>query len=69
MRHDQITDGWWTSPGAPDAEHKWPGTKNGATHRVWLPQPVRDIIAELNYGDDSGFVFGQPLALKTFVSD
>jgi hypothetical protein len=28
---------------------------------VWLPQPVRDIIAQLNYGDD--FVFGQPLAL------
>jgi integrase len=63
MRHDQITDGWWTLPGAPDAEHKWPGTKNGATHRVWLPQPVRDIVAELNYGDDSGFVFGQLLAL------
>jgi integrase len=59
MRHDQITDGWWTLPGAPDAEHGWPGTKNGATHRVWLPQSVRDIIADLNYGDD--FVFGQPL--------
>jgi hypothetical protein len=28
---------------------------------VWLPQPVRDIIKELNYGDDSGSVFGQPL--------
>ena len=63
MRHDQITHGWWTLPGAPDAEHIWPGTKNAATHRVWLPQPVRDIIAELNYGGDSGFVFGQPLAL------
>ena len=65
MRHDQITDGWWTLPGAPDAEHGWPGTKNGATHRVWLPQPVRDIIAGLNYGDDSGFVFGQPLLSAT----
>jgi integrase len=65
MRHDQITDGgWWTLPGPPNAEHKWPGTKNGATHRVWLPQPVRDIIAEFNYGDDSGSVFGQPLALS-----
>ena len=63
MRHDQITDGWWTLPGAPDAEHKWPGTKNGAYHCVWLPQPVRDIIAGLNYGEDSGFVFGQPMAL------
>jgi integrase len=60
MRYDQITDGsWWTLPGPPNAEHKWPGTKNGATHRVWLPQPVRDIIAEFNYSDNSGFVFGQ----------
>jgi integrase len=61
MRHDQITDGWWEMPGKPDPNTGWPGTKNGASHRVWLPQPVRDIIAELNYGDDSGFVFGQPL--------
>ena len=61
MRHDQITEGWWTLPGVPDANTGWPGTKNGATHRVWLPQPVRDIIAGLNYGDD--FVFGQPLVL------
>ena len=65
MRHDQITHGWWTLPGAPDAERGWPGTKNGATHRVWLPQPVRDIIAGLNYGDD--FVFGQPLALDAIM--
>jgi integrase len=59
MRYDQIVDGWWTLPGAPDAATKWPGTKNGATHRVWLPQPVQDIIAGLNIGDD--FVFGQSL--------
>ena len=56
MRHDQITGGWWTLPGAPDVEHKWPGTKNGATHRVWLPQPARAIIAELDNGVP-GFVF------------
>jgi integrase len=62
MRHDHIIDGSWEMPGKPDAEHGWPGTKNGATHRVWLPQPVRDIVAQLNYGDD--FVFGQPLALS-----
>jgi integrase len=62
MRHDQITDGgWWTLPGAPDAEKQWPGTKNAQTHRVWLPQSVQDIIAGLNIGDD--FVFGQPLEL------
>jgi integrase len=61
MRHDQITDGWWTLPGAPDEKTQWPGTKNGASHRVWLPQPVQDIIAELNIGDE--FVFGQLLDL------
>jgi hypothetical protein len=64
MRHDHIIDGSWEMPGKPDPNTSWPGTKNGATHRVWLPQPVRDIIAELNYGDNSGFVFGQPLALS-----
>jgi integrase len=63
MRHDQISDGWWTLHGAPDAATKWPGTKNGQTHRVWLPQQVRDIIAGLNYVDDTSFVFGQPLTL------
>ena len=57
MRHDQITDGWWTLPGAPDAEHGWPGTKNGQTHKVWLPQAARDIIAELGNGEPAGFVF------------
>jgi len=67
MRHDQISDGWWTLPGAPDAERGWPGTKNGASHRVWLPQPVRDIIAGLNCGDD--FVFGQPLDLTVTMRD
>src|SRR6516165_1132959 len=63
MRHGQITDGWWTLPGTPDEATGWPGTKNGATHRVWLPQPVPDIIAALNYIDDTGFVFGQPRTL------
>jgi integrase len=57
MRYDQISDGWWTLPGAPDAATQWPGTKNAQTHRVWLPQPVQEIIAELKCGDD--FVFGQ----------
>jgi integrase len=59
MRHEQISDGWWTLPGAPN-ESGWPGTKNGASHRVWLPQSVRDIISELRYDDGTGFVFGQP---------
>jgi integrase len=59
MRFDQIVDGWWTLPGAPDANTGWPGTKNGVTHRVWLPKLVQDIIAGQNIGDD--FVFGQSL--------
>jgi integrase len=59
MRYDQIVDGRWTLPGAPDIEKGWPGTKNAQTHRVWLPKPVQKIIAGLNIGDD--FVFGQPL--------
>jgi integrase len=62
MRYDQIADGWWTLPGAPDAATKWPGTKNGATHRVWLPATVQDIIAGLNIGDD--FVFGPSLDVR-----
>ena len=41
MRHDQITDGWWTLPGAPDANTGWKGTKNGVTHPVWLPHRCR----------------------------
>jgi integrase len=58
MRREHIVDGWWTLPGTPDAATRWPGTKNAQTHRVWLPQPVRDIIAKLSEGD-SGFVFGR----------
>jgi integrase len=65
MRREHIVDNWWTLPGAPDAALGWPGTKNGGSHRVWLPTAVQKIIAEL--GDDrddnvnskpTGFVFG-----------
>ena len=44
-------------PGAPVPELAWPGTKNGASHRVWLPAPVREILAELDDGATTGFVF------------
>jgi integrase len=40
LRAEHIRDGWWEMPGEPDAELGWPGTKNGRTHRVWLPQPA-----------------------------
>ena len=58
MRREHLVDGWWQMPGEPVLELGWPGTKNGQGHRVWLSQPVRDLIAEL--GDEtasSGFVF------------
>jgi integrase len=57
MRWEHISpDGSWTMPGKPDPNVGWPGTKNGESHKVWLPQAVRGIIA--NLGDDkTGFVF------------
>jgi integrase len=56
MRREHVVDGWWTMPGAPDVKLGWPGTKNGQTHRVWLPEAVREIIAEIGEGS-TGFVF------------
>jgi integrase len=55
MRTEHLKDGWWEMPGDPVPELNWPGTKNGAAHRVWLPKPVLDIIAELE--PEPGFVF------------
>jgi len=43
MLHLHIKDGWWEMPGKPEA--KWPGTKNGESRRVWLSEPVREIVA------------------------
>jgi integrase len=57
MRLEHISDGWWTLPGDPIPNLKWPGTKNAQTHRVWLPQAARDIIEELTDGATTGFVF------------
>jgi integrase len=54
MRREHIRgDGFWTLPGEPVPELGWPGTKNKRTHRVWLTQPVLELIGE---GTD-GFVF------------
>ena len=57
MRREHIEDGWWTLPGAPVPALGWPGTKNGETHRVWLPAPAQKLLAEL---DGEGFVFAGP---------
>jgi len=58
MRREHISDGWWTMPGKPDPKTEWPGTKNGQTHRVWLPAAAQAIIAEVSDGEATGFVFG-----------
>jgi hypothetical protein len=47
MRREHVAAGWWTLPGLPDDELGWPGTKNGATHSVWLPAAAQKLIAEL----------------------
>jgi integrase len=56
MRFEHIKDGWWELPGAPDRKLGWPGTKNGESHRVWVPEAARAVIAEVD--DGRGFVFG-----------
>jgi integrase len=59
MRYEHIKDGWWEMPGEPVPASSWPGTKSGNGHRVWLPQPVREILAELGEGKSTGFVFAE----------
>jgi integrase len=64
MRYEHLKDGWWEMPGEPIAEIEgrpsfWPGTKNGASHRVWLSKPAKVLIAELVRDlthSDSGYV-------------
>jgi integrase len=46
LHRAHVKDGWWEMPGAPEAETRWRGTKNGATHRVWLPRAAREIIGD-----------------------
>jgi integrase len=55
MRREHIKDGWWEMPGDP-VPNIWPGTKNGQSHRIWLPKPAQALLAELGEGA-TGFVF------------
>jgi integrase len=48
MRREHIEDGWWTMPGDPVPALNWPGKKNGATHRVWLPAQAQTLLAEMH---------------------
>jgi integrase len=56
MRREHLKDGWWELPGEPVPD-LWPGTKNGRSHRVWVPVPVLSILEELSDGATTGFVF------------
>ena len=58
MRHEHIRQNWWELPGKP-VPVRWPGTKNGESHRVWLPAQAMELIAELTDDEpqSSGFVF------------
>jgi integrase len=57
MRREHIKDNWWELPGKPVPTLSWPGTKNGEPNRVWLSEPVRAIISEIDDAATTGFVF------------
>jgi integrase len=42
-----VDGGWWAMPGAPDSKTSWPGTKNAQSHRVWLSEPVRNLLPDV----------------------
>jgi integrase len=60
MRREHIVDGWWELPGEPVPALGWRGTKNGASHRVWLPKAAQVLLAELDGEATGGFVFAGP---------
>jgi integrase len=62
MRSEHVEANWWIMPGDPVPALDWPGTKNAASHRVWLPAPVQPIVA-----DTTGRVFGKvsPVSMAT----
>jgi integrase len=63
MRAEHIADGgWWSLPGDPVPSLDWPGTKNGASHRVWLTEEVREIVTP---GDNQIFPGISPQLLAT----
>ena len=54
MHTEHIVDGWWTMPGDPIPALHWPGTKNGDTHRVWLPAAAQALVTAM---DATGLIF------------
>jgi integrase len=57
MHSAHIAEGWWTMPGKPEPDLRWPGTKNAASHRVWLSKPVLEIIERM---EAKGLIFAGP---------
>lgn len=45
-------------PGTSESKSGWPGTKNGESHRVWLPKRAQAIVAELSKGETHGVIPG-----------
>lgn len=48
MRREHIVGGWWELPGDPDEHLNWPGTKNGQSHRVWVPHFLIRFLLSLS---------------------
>jgi integrase len=57
MRREHLKDGWWEMPGEPVPSLGWPGTKNGAAHRVWIPKAAQALLTEIGDGRRSGYLF------------
>jgi integrase len=48
LHRAHVVDGrWWHMPGAPDPKTGWPGTKNAQAHRVWLSEPVYELLPDV----------------------
>jgi integrase len=56
IRTEHIEGNWWGMPGDVVPSLEWPGTKNGQSHKVFLPVPVQQIIADMNV---TGRVFAE----------
>ena len=54
MHREHIVDGWWEMPGTPVPALDWLGTKNGHSHRVWLPAAAQKLLKEM---PETGAVF------------
>jgi integrase len=42
-----VDERWWVMPGIPDLATSWPGTKNAHSHRVWLSEPVQELLPDV----------------------